>query len=1011
MNESDSAPSRKLPRAIRVFVSSTFRDMQLERDELAKRIFPALRRVCEERCVTWGEVDLRWGVSSEEAAEGRVLPVCLAEIDRCRPYFIGLLGERYGFVPAEIPEELIAVEPWLAEHRDSSITELEILHAVLRDPIMSARAFFYFRDPGYVAAAPADMRAQYCEEPTEEEINEFGTAEAERRAAARRQKITALKDLIRERYRTGSLAYAPREGYSDPRVLGQLVLADFTNLIDEIFPARAGVDPLDREAAEHEAFAASRCELYVPRERDLSALDAHVEGDGPPLVVVGEAGVGKTALLANWARRQSKRVSETLLLQHYIGAIPSSTNSRGMVRRLMGEFDRRFGLGIEIPQTPAEMRLAFATVLHEVAAKGRVVLVIDALNQLEDSEQTSYLAWLPPTIPGNVRLIVSTYPGPALEELRRRGWPTLEITPLDEAEMRQLIKLYVTEKHGGQLTAQQIDCIAGAPQTTNPLYLRTVLEELRVFGAHARLDERIAHYLEAPTVPELYARVLARWEEDYERERPGLVRDAMSLLWAARTGLSETELLGLLGTGQEALPHACWSPLHLAAWESLMSRSGLLCFFHDALRQGVTARYLRTREAQCSAHATLARYFDATSRGVRRADELPWQQANAEEWDALTATLSDLDLLRDIVVDDNDLDLDGWTNERQYQWAALWRELAGRVDPVSVYEESLRAFLWKKGHSHETRVVSTIVGSLLETLGEFPGAARAFRISLDIAYSLCGPSSPTFVAGLDALAGKYKQQGDLESAVVLYQQAVDALENATEPQPKMLAAVVNNLAMARFACGKLGEARLLAERSVDIRREYLGVNHPDYAMSLDNLAAICSALGQRQQALELHKTALETLLVARGSHSFDVATVHANMGMAYLHTGQRELSEQEFETAIRIYRDLLGKDAPVLGVVVHNLATLYQRCGANQKARSYYEEALRIERAAHGERHATIARNLLGLAAVSLAERRFDEARSLLARASRIAAATMSERQPERLMIDQWIEALGREAQ
>lgn len=94
MNESDSTPSRKVPRTIRVFVSSTFRDMQLERNELAKRIFPALLRVCEERCVTWAEVDLRWGVSSEEAAEGRVLPVCLAEIDRCRPYFIGLLGER-----------------------------------------------------------------------------------------------------------------------------------------------------------------------------------------------------------------------------------------------------------------------------------------------------------------------------------------------------------------------------------------------------------------------------------------------------------------------------------------------------------------------------------------------------------------------------------------------------------------------------------------------------------------------------------------------------------------------------------------------------------------------------------------------------------------------------------------------------------------------------------------------------------------------------------------------------
>ena len=84
-------------RAIRVFVSSTFRDMQAERDELVKRIFPQLRRLCEERGVAWSEVDLRWGVTDEQAAEGAVLPICLAEIERTRPYFIGLLGQRYGW--------------------------------------------------------------------------------------------------------------------------------------------------------------------------------------------------------------------------------------------------------------------------------------------------------------------------------------------------------------------------------------------------------------------------------------------------------------------------------------------------------------------------------------------------------------------------------------------------------------------------------------------------------------------------------------------------------------------------------------------------------------------------------------------------------------------------------------------------------------------------------------------------------------------------------------------------
>jgi hypothetical protein len=99
-----STASTATPCVVRVFVSSTFRDLHAEREELVKRVFPELRRLCEARGVVWGEVDLRWGIPDEAQAEGRVLPICLAEIERCRPWFIGLLGERYGYcrIPAEV---------------------------------------------------------------------------------------------------------------------------------------------------------------------------------------------------------------------------------------------------------------------------------------------------------------------------------------------------------------------------------------------------------------------------------------------------------------------------------------------------------------------------------------------------------------------------------------------------------------------------------------------------------------------------------------------------------------------------------------------------------------------------------------------------------------------------------------------------------------------------------------------------------------------------------------------
>ena len=66
--------------------------------------------------MTFIDVDLRWGVTEEQARRGEVLPICLAEIERCRPYLIGLLGERYGWVPDGIPPAVATDHPWLAGH-------------------------------------------------------------------------------------------------------------------------------------------------------------------------------------------------------------------------------------------------------------------------------------------------------------------------------------------------------------------------------------------------------------------------------------------------------------------------------------------------------------------------------------------------------------------------------------------------------------------------------------------------------------------------------------------------------------------------------------------------------------------------------------------------------------------------------------------------------------------------------------------------------------------------------
>ena len=187
-----------------------------------------------------------------------------------------------------------------------------------------------------------------------------------------------------------------------------------------------------------------------------------------------------------------------------------------------------------------------------------------------------------------------------------------------------------------------------------------------LWGDHLTLDQRITHYLSAPAVPDLYRRILERYEEDYERDRPGLVRDAFSLISAARRGLSESELLEMLGPGGGRLPEAIWSPLSLAAERSLLNRSGLIGFSHSYFRQAVRDKYLAAEAEQHTAHLRIADYFDRQDVTDRKVDELPWQLLQANSWDRLTSVLTDLPFL-------------AAAHERDYiQVAIYWQNIEAR---------------------------------------------------------------------------------------------------------------------------------------------------------------------------------------------------------------------------------------------------------------------------------------------------------------------------------------------
>jgi len=883
--------------------------MQEERDELVKRIFPQLRKLCEKRGVVWGEVDLRWGITDEETSEGKVLPVCLEEIHRCRPYFIGILGERYGWLPNEIPQELIEKQNWLNEHLDKSVTELEILHGVLNNPEMKRHAHFYFRDPAYVDSMPLDKQKEFREKPIQEDIKQFGNEVAKRKTEERKNKLALLKDKIRKS------GLPVRENYENPQELGQLVLDDLTAVINNLYPEGSEPDPLDHLAFEHETYAQSRFKIYIGRKEYFETLDKHARGESPPLVILGESGSGKSALLSNWSIEYRRKNPDELFIMHFIGSTPEAADWMSMLRRIMGELKRRFDIPGDIPDKPDALRMAFANFLHMASAQGRVILIIDALNQLEDRDGAPDLVWLPSVIPENIRLILSTLPGRSLDELNKRDWHKMQIHPLDNDERIRLINEFL-EMHCKKLSKKQIEKIASAEQTRNPLYLRSLLEELRVFGRYEDLNKRIEECLAAKTIPALFEAILKRCEEDYERDRPGLVHDSMTLIWAARRGLTETELLEILGENNNPLPQAIWAPFSLAIEQALVSHSGYIQFSHDYMRQAVRNRFIPTDKAQQETHLALADYFAKFEFNNRVIDEYPWQLMEAKSWDKLHCLLSDLDFFTK-----------AWS-QNQFDLKSYWSKVE---EFYSVKKKDTYLNVLSNPQNFNTDTVK-FIAALLSDTGNFIEALSLFQFLTEHFRK---------IGDLTNLHTSMVEQGRIKSARSEWNDAMSLYKEAEliccEIGDKLgFCQSLYNQAKIRYSTGDYDEAMRLFKETEMICLEIGDKN--TLQKSLGAQGVILKVLGKTDESLKLYKEA-ERISREIGDKQLLSHTIN-NQANVLASRGKIDESLQLFREAECIYREL--GDKLNLASSLINQGTTFSLQGQLDNAMRLYKQAEQV---------------------------------------------------------------------
>jgi hypothetical protein len=241
------------------------------------------------------------------------------------------------------------------------------------------------------------------------------------------------------------------------------------------------------------------------------------------------------------------------------------------------------------------------------------VILLDAVNQLAEARDRE-LWWWPCQWPEEVRVVFSSLPGDVWREMERRGWmgeeKLITVPPLRKEERKEIMERYL-KRFSRELDPKLQKKILAAPRCKNPLFLRTMLDELRLRSRHEELGKNIDRMLECEDEAALFVLVLKNLARDFSpEEHPHLVHEGLGLMGMARRGLTERELLELLSPAEEPvsdpIPQHYWAPLYLALEDALVSREGQLSFFHDYLRQAVWREYLNDKHERQTAHRRLA---------------------------------------------------------------------------------------------------------------------------------------------------------------------------------------------------------------------------------------------------------------------------------------------------------------------------------------------------------------------------------------------------------------------
>ncbi|XP_041659020.1 telomerase protein component 1-like [Cheilinus undulatus] len=564
-------PSPRLRwQSIRVFISSTFRDMHAERDILVRSVFPELRRRAAQHCLYLQEVELRWGVTEEESE--RAAELCLSEVCRSQ-MMVGILGERYGLVPPKPDLPDLPQYSWLSSAPAGlSISEMEIRQfKALYPDNANQRMFCYFRDPNITKSVPVAWRSHFAPE----------SKEAESKMSSLKKMIRDSKVKVMEDYPCEWGGIVEGKPYlKNLEDFGKAVLEDlWTAILKQFVNEKKDAEAVS-EMKEQEVHQGALQRQFFGRQKLLTAAVEMVEQvrtKGGMMVVEGGPGEGKTIFMAALAQtlrtgEKSKKNLTCDVISYSTAASQSAKSVENLLQCLVQWLKKKKETkeeGTPLASSYKDLLSEFHSSLNDMEKKTPLVLLVDGVDLVQDGRGQLCSDWIPQQLPQNVCLVVSiTSKAALLQTLAKKRGSILftlgQLTMLDRKEIVQKGLDSFGKRLSDSAFNNQLQILVMKKGAVSPLYLQLACEDLRNFASFDKLKESLQDLPQS--LSQLVQYSLDRLCSQY-RGMLGL-RWALAALTVSTTGLREKDFCSVLNTCNELSSgdgQAAWKEvLHLS---------------------------------------------------------------------------------------------------------------------------------------------------------------------------------------------------------------------------------------------------------------------------------------------------------------------------------------------------------------------------------------------------------------------------------------------------------------